>query len=369
MIRWVGVVSTAAAVLVLVSGLLLARAGGAYGASAKAAQTAPATPPAFPAPDLVFHMRDGFVLPARIWLPPPGAAPAGIILALHGFTDSRDAWEYPAPGFAAAGYTVVAPDQRGFGATADRGRWAGQAVMIDDAAELVAQLRARYPGQRLVLMGESMGGAVAMCLAARAPASADAYVLVSPAVWGRAQMDAPVRVALWTAFAVAPGWKLTGQEIPLDIAATDNREALLRLAHDPLTLRGSTVATLRGLVDLMDSAQAAAPRLPANTLMLAGRRDQVVPQAAIAAAWAKTPASVRQALYLNGYHLLLRDQARALVQADVLAWLATPQAWLPSGADINAAAWRADHAWDADPPALSPASTLDGTTGRSTWPY
>ena len=367
MIRWVAGVSTAAVVLVVVVGLLL---GWPYGAPARAAQSTKAATlgaAAFPPPDLVFHMRDGFVLPARLWRAAPGVAPAGVILALHGFTDSRDAWEYPAPGFAAAGYTVIAPDQRGFGATADRGVWAGQAVMIDDAAELLALLRARYPGQRLVLMGESMGGAVAMCVAARAPASADAYVLISPAVWGRAQMPAGVRVALWTAAAVAPGWKLTGDEVPQDIAASDNREALLRLAHDPLTLRGATVATLRGLVDLMDSAQAAAGHLPAETLMLAGRRDQVVPQAATAAAWAKVPASVRQGFYLNGFHLLLRDQDRALPQADVLAWLASPGAWLPSGADINAAAWRADHAWAGEASGAAPAVVLDSATGRNAW--
>ena len=298
-----------------------------------------------------------------------GTAPAGIMLALHGFTDSRDAWEYPAPAFTAAGYTVIAPDQRGFGATAQRGGWAGQAVMIDDAAELVAQLRARYPGQRLVLMGESMGGAVAICLAARAPATADAYVLESPAVWGRGQMAPGVRAALWTAAALAPGWRLSGNEVKLDIAATDNRAALLRLAHDPLTTRGATVATLRGLVDLMDSAQAGMAHLPANTLLLAGRRDQVIPPAAMAAAWAKAPPAVRRAFYLGGYHLLFRDEARALPQGDVLAWLARPDAWLPSGADINAASWRADHAWAADVSSAAPAGTLDATAGRSSWPY
>ena len=362
MLRALVTVSTAAAVLALC--LVLARAGLPYAASAQAAQSA-----AFPAPDQVFRMPDGFELPARVWRPPAGVAPRGVILALHGFTDSRDAWEYPAPGLAAAGYTVVAPDQRGFGATADRGVWAGQAVMIDDAAELARQLRARFPGQRLVMAGESMGGAVTMCVAARAPDTADAYVLISPAVWGRAQMALPVRGALWAAFAVAPGWKLTGTEVPLEIAASDNRDALLRLAHDPLTLRGATVRTLRGLVDLMDSAQAAARNLPPNTLLLNGRRDQVIPQQAIAAAWAKTPPGVRRAMYLNGYHLLLRDLDRALVEADVLAWLDDAQAWLPSGADINAAAWQADHAWDGEVSAAAPARLLDGTAGRATWPY
>ena len=365
-LRWVAGVSTAACLLLLLASVVLGRAGGLF-AAARAAPSAPL--PGFPAPDLVFTMRDGFILPARLWHPPPGTKPAGIMLALHGFTDSRDAWEYPAPAFAAAGYTVVAPDQRGFGATADRGSWAGQAVMIDDAAELAHQLRARYPGQRLVLIGESMGGAVVICLAARAPATADAYVLDSPAVWGRAQMAAGVRVALFAAATLAPGWRLTGNEVPQEIAASDNREALLRLAQDPLTTRGATIATLRGLVDLMDSAQAAMPHLPPDTLLMAGRRDQVIPPAAMAAAWAKAPPGVRRAFYLNGYHLLFRDHARALPQGDAVAWLADPQAWLPSGADINAASWRADHAWAEDVSVAAPAGVVDATVGRSSWPY
>ena len=43
--------------------------------------------------------------------------PWAVVLALHGMNDSRDAWEYPAPDFAAHGVAVFAPDQRGFGET------------------------------------------------------------------------------------------------------------------------------------------------------------------------------------------------------------------------------------------------------------
>ncbi len=359
MIRRRVAVSTAAALL-LAAGVTGSVAGPAV--SVVGSNLPPAGP--MPAPDMVFTLRDGFVLPARVWRPPSGVAPRGVVLALHGFTDSRDAWAYPAPVFASAGYTVIAPDQRGFGATADRGVWAGVPAMVDDAAELAGRLRAQYPGQRLVLMGESMGGAVVMCLAARDPRAADAYVLFSPAVWGRAQMAPGVRGALWAASRIAPGWRLTGQEVPLDIAPSDNREALLALARDPLTLRSSTVLMLRGLVDLMDAAQDAAPHLPPDTLVLNGRRDQVVPPQATAAAWAKLPSGVRRGFYLSGYHLLTRDLDRALVDADVLAWLDDPQGWLPSGADINAAAWRADHAWTDDTP-----PTLDGEGLRRVWPY
>ena len=364
MIRRRLAVSTAALALALAPGL-------AHGLATPPATPLGSTlPPATAgasAPDTTFTMRDGTVLPARLWR--PDGPPRGVILALHGFTDSRDGWEYPAPGFAQAGYLVVAPDQRGFGATATRGVWAGQDAMIGDAIELAARLKRDHPGLPLVMMGESMGGAVVMCVAARAPDTAQAYVLLAPALWGRAQMAVGVRSALWAAARLAPGWRLTGQEVKLDITASDNMEALLRLARDPLTLRGSTVAMLRGLVDLMDSAQDAAARLPPHTLILSGRRDQVIPPRATAVAWAKLPPAVRRGFYLSGYHLLLRDTDRALVQADVLAWLDNPQAWLPSGADINAAAWRADHAWTDDTPGVLPAQNLDGVGLRRVWPF
>jgi hypothetical protein len=58
-----------------------------------------------------------------------------------------------------------------------------------------------------------------------------------------------------------------------------------------------------------------------------------------------------------------------LVEADILAYLSDRQAWLPSGADINAAAWQSDHGWSAATPAGLPAATLDGTGEQRIWPF
>ena len=62
------------------------------------AMRAPAGP-AMEAPGMgerAFTMPDGARLPYRAWL--PEEPPRAVVLALHGFNDSRDAWEYPAPG-------------------------------------------------------------------------------------------------------------------------------------------------------------------------------------------------------------------------------------------------------------------------------
>jgi alpha-beta hydrolase superfamily lysophospholipase len=287
-----------------------------------------------------FVLRDGARLPYRAWLPDGPAE--FVVLALHGFNDSRDGWELPAPAFAAAGMAVYAPDQRGFGAAPGRGRWPGGQVLVDDAAEMARLVRRLHPRAGLVLMGESMGGAVLMRLATAAGAPEGArYVLLAPAVWGRARMNVFLRGALWLAANVVPGLAASGA--PVAVLASDNREALRRLSSDPLTIHETRFDTLRGLVDLMDAALAAAPRFRAAGLFLYGGKDELVPREAMAATWRSLPRrdSVRLGYYPDGYHLLLRDLDRAVPIGDVIAWLRGPEGLLPSAADVAAAAWLA----------------------------
>ncbi|MDI3309272.1 MAG: alpha/beta fold hydrolase, partial [Acetobacteraceae bacterium] len=287
-----------------------------------------------------FVMPDGARLPYRAWLSP--SRPWAVVLALHGFNDSRDAWEYPAPQMAEAGVTVFAPDQRGFGAAPGRGLWPGTETLVDDARTMARLVQARYPHTPLFLMGESMGGAVLILLATSPdPPPAAGYVLVAPAVWGRAEMNLFIQAALWGAATFLPGVRVTGHELPLHIRASDNMEALIRLSDDPLTIRRTRFDTIMGLVNLMDAAQRAAPRFHAPALFLYGGKDQLVPGDAMRAFWRTLPAGERLAYYPQGYHLLLRDLARALPLLDILSWMRHPDAPLPSGADRAAARWLA----------------------------
>ncbi len=89
------------------------------------------------------------------------------VLCLHGFLDLGWAFAPLAPPLAAAGYHVVAPDLRGHGDT-DRVGAGGYYHFLDyvpDVADLVDQV-AR---ERLVLLGHSMGGAIALLYAGAFP--------------------------------------------------------------------------------------------------------------------------------------------------------------------------------------------------------
>ena len=289
-----------------------------------------------------FTMDDGAVLPVRSWL--PDGPPRAVILALHGFNDSRDAWELPAPAFTNAfidaGYALYAPDQRGFGAAPGRGRWPGVHRLVEDAANSAALLRARYPHTELVLMGESMGGAVLMALQAGPLAvPADRVVLLAPAVWDRGTMNPLMRVALWLGATIAPDLTLGASDVPMHITPSDNEVAMARLWRDPLTIRRTSLASLRGLVNLMDAAQAAAAEQRPPTLLLYGGADDMVPPAPMREAFAALPSGVRRAFYPGMHHLLLRDLGRAGPIGDILAFIANPDSALPSGADHAAIAW------------------------------
>ena len=266
-------------VLIPLLGLLL---------SGCAAHLVPAGPPDGPprrsAGDFV--MPDGTRLPYRVWR--PAGRPRAIVLALHGMNDSRDAWAIPAPAFAAAGIEIVAPDQRGFGATRVRGYWPGRATLVADAREMARLLHAAHPRTKLFLMGESLGAAVLMCLAASPdPPPAAGYVLVSPAVWGRAQMTVFERAGLWLMVNTVPGLTVTGRG--LHIRASDNLAALRALADDPLTLLRTRWDAVGGLVTLMGAAARAAPRLPPDSLLMYGGKDQLIPKRALRAVWQALP--------------------------------------------------------------------------------
>jgi acylglycerol lipase len=284
-----------------------------------------------------FVMPDGTPLPYRQWL--PDSPPDTIVLALHGMNDSRDAWEYPGPDFASAGLALFAPDLRGFGATRSRGVWPGTDGFTTDIRVMVRLLRGRYPHTRLILMAESMGAAALMVLATQPdPPPVDGYVLIAPAVWGRAEMNVLLRAALWIADHTVPGLTLTGRGI-VKVTASDNRAALIRLSNDPLTIHETRVDAITGLVDLMSQALAAASRFHAPALFLYGGHDELVPAKATAATWRAMPAGPVRAFYPNGYHLLLRDKDRAKPIDDILAWIRHPDAPLPSEADHAAVAW------------------------------
>ncbi len=315
----------------------LAPPGPGAGAGAGAGPTAPR----LTADTLI--ASDGLELPLRAWLPEDGAAPHAVILALHGFNFYSEIFEEPAAYWAARGIATYAYDQRGFGAAPHPGRWAGTPAMIADLSAAARALRARHPGAPLYLLGDSMGGAVILAaLGAAEPPPNDGAILVAPAVWARSTLPLGHRLGLWIGAHTLPWLKVSGRG--LEIQASDNIAMLRELGRDPLVIKETRIDAIHGLVDLMDAALAAAPRVQTPVLLLYGAKDEVIPGGPSLQLWRDLPEGARdrqrRALYEDGWHMLLRDLEAEVVLDDIAHWIADPRTPLPSGADAKALAQR-----------------------------
>ena len=246
---------------------------------------------------------DGYVLGFSEW---QAQNPTIVIVALHGMNDYGQFIDAGAKYWQTKGITTYAYDQRGFGRTEGNGRWPGHEVMAHDARTFITLVRERHPGARIFLLGESMGGAVAMLAAAQNEKPiADGLILVSPALWGWSNLDFVKRSALWAMMQIAPGGHLTGQG--LAIKPSDNENMLIALGRDPYVIKRTRIDAVYGLVDLMEAAWRAAPGVHLPTYVLYAKGDEVVPSQPIEEAANAMPGTARTTCYGDGYHMLLRD--------------------------------------------------------------
>jgi acylglycerol lipase len=292
-------------------------------------------PPAPSAPSMTLnaiYTSDGADLPLRSFL--PQGTPRAVILAVHGFNDYSNAFSEAGVFFMARGIALYAYDQRGFGDAPDRRLWVGQRRLSDDLRLVAELVRRRHPGTPLFIMGESMGGALAMItLTEPDPPPVDGLILVSPAVRGRDTLTPLQRAVLDIVSSVVPWWTVTAEG--LRIVPSDNITMLRQLSNDPLIIKHTRTDAIRGLVDLMDSASLAGGRLTLPTLILAGERDEIITPIPTCLMLShlppRPPGHWRFALYPRGYHMLLRDRDGPLVMADIEHWIDDRSAPLPSG--------------------------------------
>lgn len=281
-----------------------------------------------------FVSFDGAELGLTAWLPAEGEEPHAVIIGLHGMNDYANTFYLAGPWFAERGVALYAYDARGFGRSPNRGIWPGERLMSEDLRTAVAVVRRMHPNTTIAVVGDSMGAAEAIATfgADRAP-GVDRIVLVAPAVWGWSTMPDSYAFMLWLSAHTFP-WKAV--EPPRSVTrtrvASDNREALLQAGRAPHMIWQTRIDALYGLVSLMETASERSSHLQGDVLFLYGANDQIIPRASAVAAARRLPPTARTALYENGWHWLLRDLQREVVYEDILAFIADPNAPLPSEA-------------------------------------
>jgi branched-chain amino acid transport system permease protein len=221
---------------------------------------------------------------------PHGEGPEKVLL-IHGFQSSGRIWRMVQEALPPARYTSIAINNRGAGDSEAPPSEAdfSAPIFAEDAFELVSQLG----WSDFTLVGHSMGGVTAPCLAVEHPELLKGLVLLDPAdPDGRSPpRDMSIDALIDATMKVLRGPSAGERAMDgIDASALSAPADMLRaLAED---IRNAPEQRLRGSLRSMFEVRLGArvKDLPMPVLVIAGDADALIPISAMLATWAKYPA-------------------------------------------------------------------------------
>jgi acylglycerol lipase len=213
----------------------------------------------------------GLRIQYRTWL--PTGEPRGAVVIAHGFAEHGGRYAHVAERLVAEGLAVRAPDHRGHGRSGGRRTSVRRFDdYVDDLTTVIQQVRKKWP-RRVVLLGHSMGGLIALRLAVRASVRIDGLVVSAPAACPRdvSKLTLTVGRALSWLAPNAGVIRLPLNRISRDPAVVDAYK------HDPLVFRTPIRARLgTEMLAAMHQVEVGLPDLRTPLLVMQGTADGLV---------------------------------------------------------------------------------------------
>ncbi len=272
---------------------------------------------------------DGLRLHTHHWpASTPGNTPGsarGQVLIVHGLGEHGARYAPVAQVLNAAGWHVHGWDHRGHGRSdGPRGDIPDHDALLRDTACVIDAVRT--PGSRFVLLGHSLGGAIAARFAAESLSAApapwqrplDGLVLSSPAL--DAGLGSAQKLALAMAEKLTPGLAVGNGLKPAWICR--DADVVAAYTADPLVHDRITARLTRFILDAGARVIADAPRWQVPTLLMWAGADRCVAPRGSEAFAAAAPANVVATRPWPAlYHELFNEPERAEVLAVLTAWL------------------------------------------------
>ena len=199
----------------------------------------------------------------------PVPDPHGTIILVHGLGEHSGRYAHVIEALNRAQWSVIAYDHRGHGRSpGPRGVLPHKDALLDDLAEIIDEAHAK----RIVLLGHSMGGAVAARFVADARRNVDALVLSSPAL--KATLKLTDRIKLVVGNALAPNAVLRNG---LDAAKVSHvAEVVSGYETDPLVHDRVSPRLVKFILDSGRIARERAAQWRVPTLLMFSGDDHLV---------------------------------------------------------------------------------------------
>jgi len=212
--------------------------------------------------------------PCRSWIM-PGEKPIACLLCIHGLGLQSNSYEFFGTEQSRRGLAVYSIDVRGFGSWMQAG---GKSKVdfnqsLEDIKQTLQSIRAAYPGVPVYVLGESMGGAVALRAASMYPDLIDGLISSVPAGERFHQEQTSAKVFL----NLLSGMNIMDVGSGIINQATQNIKLKSQWQGDPLARLNLQPADLIQFQDFMNSNHDAARKVSTMpVLFVQGNGDQLV---------------------------------------------------------------------------------------------
>ncbi|HWB43222.1 MAG TPA: lysophospholipase [Gemmatimonadales bacterium] len=250
----------------------------------------------------------------------PAGRPRAALLNIHGLGDHSGLYPTLVDHCMTRRLVVHSHDLRG------NGRSPGQRAYVErweeyreDLARFVATVRSEEGDLPLFLLGNSLGGLIALDYALHHPDGLRGVVAASPPL-GRLGVPAPllalgrVLSRVWPRFSIRTGMDLSG--LARDPAVVE------QVLADPLFHRVGTARLSTEVAAAIARVQEGAPRFPLPLLVLHGSEDRMVPPDGSRSFVPRVGHPDHQLReYPGAYHVLFADLDRERVLTDLEQWI------------------------------------------------
>ncbi|RZC61222.1 hypothetical protein C5167_022981 [Papaver somniferum] len=273
----------------------------------------------------------GLQIFCKSWLPKSDYQMKGIVYFCHGYGDTCTFFfEGIARAIAASGYGVYAVDHPGFGLSEGlHGYISSFDDLVDNVIERFNIIKERPEAKGLprFLLGQSMGGAVAIKAHLKQPTAWDGVVLVAPMCKIKDDMKpSPACATVLTLLSnVLPKAKLVPEK---DLAELMFRDPIKKKMAVYNVISYSGRMRLKTAVELLNATQdieSQVDKVSSPLLVLHGAEDKVTDPSISKFLYEKAASKDKTLkLYPEGYHCILEgepDERISTVLKDIVSWL------------------------------------------------